>query len=125
MHEALTVGPVGEECVVDVGHRVHPGMEADVVPGEPTWVAASVEPFMVLQYDRDVLLIGLDRLQDSSPDSWVLFHDVTLFVGELPRLVQNLRWDPDLSDVMEKASSVHDVERALIQPQGFSNRDTE
>ena len=107
--ERLVVGTRGgirslvDHGVVGVGDRHDPGTDRNLGALESMWVAAAVEALVVMEDHRDRVAEAGRVFEDHLADARVLADRLPLAVGQLGRLVQDVRVNGQLAQVVQQA----------------------
>ena len=101
---AALVGALGGDGVIDVAHRAHFCVEADIVAGQFVRVTASVDFFVMMKADveRD-LADTLAAEKHFVAGRRVALDQCEFVVGQFARLVEYFERNGHLADVMQEA----------------------
>src|SRR3954447_8048594 len=102
--------------VVGVGDGDDTGQQRDLLADPPVRVARSVDSLVMRADDVRHLAVVLHGEQDVGADLGVLTHPCPLLVGQRGLLVQDLRRQPDLADVVHQSGEVDELDVLLGHP---------
>ena len=84
------------------------------VPANPASYPFPSQAFMVVEDDRQHVLEGLERLENTRADGHVTPHDGHLLIGEPSFLVDDGDGYADLTDVVEESAAIQPLQLSLV-----------
>src|SRR5579872_3566524 len=94
-----------DERVVYVADREDARLEREVVCVQSTWVAAAVEPFVMVEDEPlDRVVEAAELVQQLAAALRVQLDDLVLVVVERPRFLENRVRERELADVVQEAA---------------------
>ena len=116
VREGALVAAFRRQRVVHVGDAEYACHERDVLARERVGIALAVPPLVVAAHHRRDLPREIHVGEHLGPRCGMLPHERPLIVGELVGLVQHVRGDDELSDVVEQRADPEPEEHRLVQP---------
>src|SRR5690606_33377088 len=99
---SLPIRPVGADGVQGVDHREDPRADDDLLPLQPSGIAAAVPALLVLEDDEGGVAQVVDAAEHAVADGRMLLHLLPLLGGQGPGLEEDKVAHADLTDVVEE-----------------------